>query len=58
MLQILYEDPHIIVPVKPVGMEAQSSHSFAPDMVSELRKHINKRSEEHTSELQSRRASS
>lgn len=42
MLQILYEDPHIIVPVKPVGMEAQSSHSFAPDMVSELRKHINK----------------
>lgn len=42
MLQILYEDPYIIVPVKPAGMEAQSSHSFEPDMVSELRKHINK----------------
>ena len=42
MLRILYEDPYIVVPVKPAGMEAQSSHSFEPDMVSELRKHINK----------------
>lgn len=42
MLQILYEDPYIIVPVKPAGIEAQSSRSFEPDMVSELRKHINK----------------
>lgn len=27
---------------KPVGMESQSASGFAPDMVSEIRKHINK----------------
>ena len=32
----------IIVVEKPVGMESQSNSSFAPDMVSEIKKHINK----------------
>lgn len=40
MLTIFYEDKDIIVVKKPVGMEAQSTHSFAPDLVSEIRKHI------------------
>ena len=40
MLKILYEDQDVIVPVKPAGLEAQSTHSFEPDMVSEIRKHI------------------
>lgn len=40
MLEILYEDRELIVVYKPVGMESQSSHSFAPDMVSEIRRHI------------------
>lgn len=42
MLQILFEDEQIIVVEKPVGIESQSSHSFEPDMVSEIKKHINK----------------
>lgn len=42
MLEIFYEDREIIVVKKPVGMEAQSTHSFAPDLVSEIRKHINR----------------
>lgn len=37
---ILYEDKDIIVVKKPAGMESQSSSSFAPDMVSEIKKHI------------------
>lgn len=40
MLTILYEDEDIIVPVKPAGLQSQSVHSFEPDMVSEIRKHI------------------
>ena len=40
-LNILYEDEDILVAEKPVGMESQSSRSFEPDMVSEVRKHIN-----------------
>ncbi len=40
-LNILYEDQEILVVEKPVGMEAQSSRSFEPDMVSEVKKHIN-----------------
>ncbi len=40
MVEILYEDKDIIVVKKPAGMEAQSSSSFAPDMVSEIKKHI------------------
>ncbi len=40
MLEVLYEDRDIIVVKKPVGVESQSSASFAPDMVSEIRKHI------------------
>lgn len=40
MFKILYEDQDVIVPVKPAGLEAQSTHSFEPDMVSEIRKHI------------------
>lgn len=40
MLEVLYEDRDVIVVRKPVGMESQSTSSFAPDMVSEIRKHI------------------
>ncbi len=40
MLEILYEDKDVIVAVKPAGMESQSSRSFEPDMVSEIRGHI------------------
>ena len=42
MLTVFYEDQDIIVVKKPVGVESQSVHSFAPDMVSEIHKHINK----------------
>ena len=42
MLKVFYEDQDIIVVKKPVGVESQATHSFAPDMVSEIRKHINK----------------
>lgn len=40
-LNILYEDEEILVVEKPVGMESQSAKSFEPDMVSEIKKHIN-----------------
>lgn len=40
MLRILYEDDHIIVVWKPVGMESQSSRGFGADMVSEIRRHV------------------
>lgn len=42
MLHILYEDGEVIVVEKPVGMESQAAGGFDPDMVSEIRKHINK----------------
>lgn len=42
MLTILYEDTEIIVVEKPIGMESQVSGGFAPDMVSEIKKHINR----------------
>lgn len=41
-LNILYEDEKILVVEKPAGMEAQSARSFEPDMVSEIKKHINR----------------
>ncbi len=37
MLEILYEDPDLLVVKKPAGLESQSVHSFEPDMVSLLR---------------------
>ena len=40
MLEVLYEDRDVIVVRKPVGMESQSTSSFAPDMVSEDRKSV------------------
>ena len=40
MLQILYEDRDIIVLIKPAGTESQSARRFAPDMVSEIKKHL------------------
>ena len=46
MLKVFYEDQDIIVVKKPVGVESQATHSFAPDMVSEIHKHINKLSTE------------
>lgn len=42
MLRILYEDNQILVVIKPAGLESQAVHSFEPDMVSEIKKHINK----------------
>ncbi|MGN0157531.1 MAG: RluA family pseudouridine synthase [Brotaphodocola sp.] len=42
MLKVLYEDEHIVVVWKPVGMESQSSRGFGADMVSELKRHIHK----------------
>ena len=42
MLNILYEDDQIIVVEKPVGIESQSNRTFEPDMVSEVKKHINR----------------
>lgn len=42
MLKVFYEDQDIIVVKKPVGVESQATHSFTPDMVSEIHKHINK----------------
>ena len=39
-MRIFYEDKDLIAVEKPPGMDAQSVHSFAPDMVSEIRKHI------------------
>lgn len=42
MPNIFFEDQQIIVVEKPVGIESQSAHSFEPDMVSEIKKHINK----------------
>lgn len=42
MLNILYEDEHLIVVWKPVGMESQSSRGFGADMVSEIKRYIHK----------------
>lgn len=44
MLHILYEDQAVIVVNKPVGLDSQSSKKFAPDMVSEIKRHIHKQS--------------
>lgn len=40
MIKVLYEDKDIIVAVKPAGVESQSARRFAPDMVSEIKKHL------------------
>ena len=40
MLNVLYEDKDLIVVVKPAGVESQAAKKFAPDMVSEIRKHM------------------
>ena len=40
MLKVLYEDQEIIVVVKPAGVESQAAKKFAPDMLSEIKKHI------------------
>lgn len=44
MLSTIYEDKHIIVVKKPIGMESQSGRGFAADMVSEIKCHIHKTS--------------
>lgn len=44
MLQVIFEDEHLLVVWKPVGIESQSSRGFGADMVSEVRKHIFKTS--------------
>lgn len=38
---ILFEDDDILVVEKPAGIESQSGKTFEPDMVSEIKKHIN-----------------
>lgn len=43
MLSILYEDKDILVVEKPAGLESQSSRSFAPDMVSEIRRYLSQK---------------
>lgn len=40
MLNILYEDNHIIVCVKPVGVLSQEDHTKDPDMLSILKEYI------------------
>lgn len=40
MLKVLYEDQELIVAVKPAGVESQAARKFAPDMISEIRKHM------------------
>lgn len=39
-MKILYEDQELIVAVKPAGVESQAARRFAPDMVSEIKKHL------------------
>lgn len=43
-LNILFEDEDILVVEKPAGIESQSGKTFEPDMVSEIKKHINMKS--------------
>lgn len=38
MIRILYEDEHLLVVEKPVGVESQETKGFGRDMVSEIRK--------------------
>lgn len=40
MLSVLYEDPDILVAVKPAGVESQSARGFSRDMVSEIRRYL------------------
>lgn len=40
-LNVLFEDSEIIIVEKPIGIDSQSAHSFEPDMVSEIKSHIN-----------------
>lgn len=40
MLKVLYEDDELLVVVKPAGVESQAAKRFAPDMVSEVKKHL------------------
>ena len=51
MLKVFYEDQDVIVVKKPVGTESQAVHSFAPDMVSEIKKHIHRLSTENGEKL-------
>lgn len=51
MVSILYEDTDIIVVHKPAGLESQSSRGFAPDMVSEIRRHLHNSQNIHKSDI-------
>lgn len=42
MLEILYEDKHILVVWKPAGLDSQSSRGIGADMVSQIQQHIHK----------------
>ena len=43
-LNILYEDPHILICVKPHGIATQSKSIRYPDMVSLIKNHLAKSS--------------
>ena len=43
-LNILYEDPHILVCVKPHGIATQSQSIRYPDMISLIKNHLAKAS--------------
>lgn len=47
MVPILYEDKDMIVVHKPAGLDSQSSRSFAPDMVSEIRRYLHNSQDIH-----------
>lgn len=47
MVSILYEDQDIIAVQKPPGLESQSSRSFEPDMVSEIRRYLHQAQDIH-----------
>lgn len=40
MLHVIYEDRDILVVKKPAGIESQTSRSFEPDMVSEIKNYL------------------
>ncbi|MCC8026366.1 MAG: RluA family pseudouridine synthase [Clostridium sp.] len=47
MISVIYEDRDVIVVKKPAGLESQSSRSFAPDMVSEIRRYLSQKRDIH-----------
>lgn len=46
-ISIVYEDEHILVCFKPAGLATQTAKVAAPDLVSELRKHLAEKGESY-----------